>query len=150
MDASPATKIMTPLGQSQYKFHRGFMHIKDLFDMAPELNSTNSNQFCSQTPQLQNSMEQPKLWSCSANRLRVLEHLFRTAPDLLVLNLDVELKGNYPLLQLVTQYRFVFSFPIPHSPPLERLCRSQEPLRSSRPAATGRAAASGDRGCRRE
>jgi len=44
--------------------------------MALELNSTNSNQFSSETPQLQNSMERPQLWSCSSSRLGVLESLF--------------------------------------------------------------------------
>ena len=44
--------------------------------MALELNSSNSSQFFSQTPQLQNSMELPTPWSCSANGGGVLEHLF--------------------------------------------------------------------------
>jgi len=44
--------------------------------MALELNSSNSNQFFSQTPQLQNSMELPTPWSCSANGGGVSEHLF--------------------------------------------------------------------------
>ena len=44
--------------------------------MALELNSSNSSQFSSQTPQLQNSMELPTPWSCSANRGGVSEHLF--------------------------------------------------------------------------
>jgi len=49
---------------------------KGVFGMALELNSSNSSQFSSQTPQLQNSMELPTPWSCSANGGGVLEHLF--------------------------------------------------------------------------
>ena len=44
--------------------------------MAPLQNSSNSSKNSSQTPQLQNSLELPTLWSCSANGGGVLEHLF--------------------------------------------------------------------------
>ena len=44
--------------------------------MALELNSSNSSQFSSQTPQLQNFMELPTPWNCSAYEGGVLEHLF--------------------------------------------------------------------------
>ena len=50
--------------------------IKGVFGMALELNSSNSSQFSSQTPQLQNSMELPTPWNCSAYECGVLEHLF--------------------------------------------------------------------------
>jgi hypothetical protein len=46
-----------------------------VFGMAPELNSMPESSGASQTPLLQNSMEQSKLWSSSANRTGVLEHL---------------------------------------------------------------------------
>ena len=44
--------------------------------MAPLQNSSNSSKNSSQTPQLQNSLELPTPWSCSANGGGVLEHLF--------------------------------------------------------------------------
>jgi len=44
--------------------------------MAPLQNSSNSSKNSSQTPQLQNFLELPTLWSCSANGGGVLEHLF--------------------------------------------------------------------------
>ena len=50
--------------------------IKGLFGMAPLQNSSNSSKNSSQTPQLQNSLELPTPWSCSANGGGVLEHLF--------------------------------------------------------------------------
>jgi len=44
--------------------------------MAPLQNSSNSSKNSSQTLQLQNSLELPTPWSCSANGGGVLEHLF--------------------------------------------------------------------------
>ena len=49
---------------------------KGLFGMVSLQNSSNSSKNFSQTPQLQNYLELPILWSYSANGGGVLEHLF--------------------------------------------------------------------------
>jgi hypothetical protein len=65
--------------------------------MAPELNSMPELSGASQTPRLQKSMEQSKLWSSSAIELEFWSTLFATPkPDNMKLNM--ELVGNYPPL----------------------------------------------------
>jgi len=77
------------------------LDIKGLFGMAPLHNSSNSNKKYSQTPQLQNSMKLSTLWSCSANRDGVLEHLFCCSKTS-SFKPPRGVGSNYPPLPLVT------------------------------------------------
>jgi hypothetical protein len=73
--------------------------------MAPEPNSSNSTNFFSQTPQLQNSMELPTPCSCSANEVEFWSTSF-AAPKHLNMNLLVEFVGNYPPMPLKWEETF--------------------------------------------
>jgi hypothetical protein len=69
--------------------------------MAPELNSMAELGGASQTPRLQKSMEQSKLWSSSAIELEFWSTSFATpTPDNMKLNM--ELVGNYPPLSPIS------------------------------------------------
>ena len=77
--------------------------------MAQLQNSSNFSKNSSQTPQLQNSLELPTLWSYSANGVEFWSTSFVTLEPPL-LNLLVELVGNYPPMPLVTQKNGSFFF----------------------------------------